>query len=141
MVVTTPSDAKTLAQALLCDGPANFTVSWRGDVMLSHTLAVSNGSTLNVAGTSENTDADTGAVVTSDGTPVLLFEVDLGSTVSLTGLTFSGGDGALRVTGDSFVEVIDCTFINNKKTSSDLGGGLTRLLSLYLPQRTQDRLQ
>ncbi|CAN0093254.1 unnamed protein product, partial [Ascophyllum nodosum] len=65
---------------------------------------------------------DTGAVVTSDGT-LLLFEADLGSTVSLTGLTLYGGDGALRVTGGSFVEVIDCTFTKNNRTSSDLGGG------------------
>ena len=140
MVVTTTTDVKTLAEALLCDGPANFTVSWLGDVTLSHTLSVSNGSTLHVAGSSENTDADTGAVVTSDGT-LLLFEVDHGSTVSLTGLTLYGGDGALRVTGDSLVEVIDCTFKNNNITSSNLGGGLTRIFSLYLVQRTRNLLQ
>ena len=140
MVVTTTTDAKTLAEALLCDGPANFTVSWHGDVMLSHTMSLSNGSILNVASSLENTDADTGAVVTSDGT-LLLFKVDHGSTVSLTGLTLYGGDGGLRVTGDSFVEVIDCTFKNNNITSSDLGGGLTRLLSLYLAQRTRNLLQ
>ena len=134
IVVKTTSDAKTLAEALRCDGPASFTVSWHGDVMLSHTLSVSNGSTLNVAG-SASTDADTGAVVTSDGT-LLLFEVDRGSTVTLTSLTFSGGDGGLRVTGGSFVEVIDCTFTNNDRTSYE-GGELTELLSLYyLPQRT-----
>ena len=141
MVVTTTTDAKTLAEALLCDGPARFTVSWHGDVMVNQTLSVSNGSTLNVASSSKNTeDADTGAVVTSDGT-LLLFEVDDGSTISLTGLTLYGGDGALRVTTDSFVEVIDCTFKNNNRTSSDLGGGLTRLISLYLTQRTRNRLQ
>ena len=122
-VVATKSDAKTLAEALLCDGPASFTVSWHGDVMLSQTLSVSNGSTLNVAGSESKDDAETGAVVTSDGT-LLLFEVDLGSTVSLTGLTFSGGDGGLRVTGGSFVEIIDCTFTNNKRTSSHRGGEL-----------------
>ena len=139
MAVITTSDAKALAEALLCDGPASLTVSWHGDVMISRTLSVSNGSTLNVTG-SESTDADTGAVVTSDGT-LLLFEVDLGSTIFLTGLTFYGGDGALRVTGDSFVEIIDRSFINNNITSSDRGGGLTELLSLYLPQRTRDCLQ
>ena len=141
MVVTRTTDAKTLAEALLCDGPARFTVSWHGDVMLNQTLSVSNGSTLNVASSSENTeDADTGAIVTSDGT-FILFEVDHGSTVSLTGLTLYGGDGALRVTADSVVEVIDCTFKNNNRTSSDLGGGLTRLISLYLSQRTRNRLK
>ena len=135
IVLTNTSDAKTLAEALLCDGSANFTVSWHGSIMISHTLSVSNGSTLNVTGSEI-----TGAVVTGDGT-FLLFEVDHGSTVSLTGLTFSGGDGGLRVTGDSFVEIINCTFTDNSRTSSDEGGELTELLSLYLPQRARDRLQ
>ena len=118
-----------------------FTINRHGDVMLNQTLSVSSESTLNVTGSSENTeDADAGAVVTSHGT-LLLFEVDDGSTVSLTGLTLYGGDGALRVTTDSFVEVVDCTFKNNKRTSSDLGGGLTRLISLYLARRTRNRLQ
>ena len=36
-------------------------------------------------------NADTGADIISDGL-VLLFEVDLASTVSLAGLTLSGGD-------------------------------------------------
>ena len=126
-VVATKSDAKTLAEALLCDGPASFTVSWHGGViMLSQTLSVSNGSTLNVAGSESKDDAETGAVVTSDGT-LLLFEVDLGSTVSLTGLTFSG----LRVTGGSFVEIIDCTFTNNKRTLSHRGGELFFLLFFF----------
>ena len=140
MVVTNTTDANTLAEALLCDGSASFTVIWRGDVIISRTLSVSNGSTLNVAASSNSTDADTSsAVVTSDGTS-LLFEADLGSTVSLTGLTLYGGDGALTVTGGSFVEVIDCAFTKNIRISYSPGGGLTRLLSLYLPQRTIDRL-
>ena len=139
MVVATTSDAKTLAEALLCDGSASFTVNWHGNVMIPQTLSVSNGSTLNVTG-SRSTDADTGAVVTSDGT-LLLIEVGRGSTVSLTGLALSGGDGGLRVTGGSFVEAIDCTFTNNNRTSSDQGGELTELLSLYLRQLTRDRLQ
>ena len=138
MDVTTTTHANTLAEALLCEGSASFTVSWHGNVILSRTLSVSNGSTLNVAASSES--ADTGAVVTSDGT-LLLFEADLGSTVSLTGLTLHGGDGALTVTGGSLVEVIDCTFTKNNRTSSGRGGGLARLFSLYLPQHTLDRLQ
>ena len=110
--------------------------------MLSRTLSVSNGSTLNVTASSDSTDdADTGAVVTGDGT-LLLFEADLGSTVSLTGLTLYGGDGALAVTAGSLVEVIDCTFTKNNRTSPYYGGGgLTRLFSIYLPQCTLDRLQ
>ena len=141
MIVTNTTDANKLVEALLCEGYASFTVSWHGNVIISRTLSVSNGSTLNVTASSESTDdADTGVVVTSDGT-LLLFEADLGSTVSLKGLTLYDGDGALRVTGGSFVEVIDCTFTKNNRTSSNLGGGLTRLLSLYLPQFTLDRLQ
>ena len=86
--------------------------------MLSRTLSVTNGSTLNVTGSSGSAG---GAVVNSDGT-VLLFEVDLGSTVWLTGLTLSGGDGALRVAGESFAEVVNCSFMDNSRNSSEQGG-------------------
>ena len=128
--VATTSDAEELSEALLCDGPGNFVVSWHGNVILSDTLSVSNGSTLNVTGSSDSADdGDPSAVIFSDGT-VVLIEVDLGSTVSLTGLTFSGGDGAVRVNGESFVEVTDCSFVDNNRTSSNLGGGLTVRLSL-----------
>ena len=127
LVVATTSDADKLADDLLCDGPASFTASWHGIFMVSRTVSVSNGSTLNVTGVSGSEDADTGAVVISDGS-VRLFEVDIGSAVSLAGLTMSGGDGALRVTRGSFAEVIDCRFLHNERTSSEFGGGLAVLL-------------
>ena len=140
--VATTSDAEELSEALFCDGPESFVVSWHGNVILSHTLSVSNGSTLNVASSSDCTDGDSDAVIFSDGT-VLLFEVDSGSTASLTGLTFSGGDGAVRVNGESFVEVIDCSFVDNKITSSDFGGGLTVRISLKfkLPRIRDSRIR
>ena len=130
MVVATTSDAETLAEALQCDGPGVFTVSWNGSVVLSQTISVSNGTTLDVTGSSS--ESTNGAVI-GDGT-VPLFEVDLGSTVSLTGLTFSGGDGALLVAGESIVEMADCSFMSNNKTSPSFnGGGLTVLLLLPCP--------
>ena len=125
--VTNSSDAENLAEALLCDGSGNFAVTWHGTVMLSRTLSVSNGSTLNVTGSTKST----GAAISGDGT-ILLIEVDLASTVSLTGLTLSGGDGALHVTEKSFIEVIDCSFVRNNRTSSSYGGGLSVLLLLLL---------
>ena len=138
MVVANTSDAGKLAEALTCDGPGTFGVTWHGNVMLSRTLSVSNGSTLNVVGYSESTDdTDTSAAVISDGT-VLLFEVALGSTVSLTGLTLSGGNGALRVSEKSFVELIDCNFTDNNRTSPYEGGELTCVCT---PSRTRDRSQ
>ena len=136
--VATTSDAEELSEALLCDGPGSFVVSWHGNVILSRTLSVSNGSTLNVAGSSNSTDGDSGAVIFSDGT-VLLFEVDSGSNVSLTGLTFSGGDGAVRVKGESFVEVIDCSFMDNYGASSDFGGRVTGRFSLKYYITTHSR--
>ncbi|CAN0467260.1 unnamed protein product, partial [Ascophyllum nodosum] len=45
--VATTSDAEELSEALLCDGAGSFVVSWHGNVILSRTLSVSNGSTLN----------------------------------------------------------------------------------------------
>ena len=144
MVVANTSGAEKLTEALLCDGRGTFVVSWHGNVMLSRTLSVSNGSILNVVGSSESKDGtDTGAVVSSDGT-VLLFEVDLASNVSLTGLTLSGGDGALSVTGTSFVEFIDCNFTHNSRSSSNSGGGLTVLFSHHnvcMPPRTRNQSQ
>ena len=134
MVVANTSDAEALAEALTCDGPGMFAVSWNGAVMLSRTLLVTNGTTLNVTGSSESTGDGTngdGAVIHSDGT-VLLFDIDLDSTVLLTGLTLSGGGGALRVAGGSSVEVIDCSFIHNNRTSSDLGGGLLSFVDVPL---------
>ena len=57
-VVATTSDAEKLSEALLCDGPGSFVVSWHGNVLLSRTLSVSNGSTLNVESSSDSTDGD-----------------------------------------------------------------------------------
>ena len=144
MVVANTPGAEKLTEALLCDGRGTFVVSWHGNVMLSRTLSVSNGSILSMVGSSEsNGGTDTGAVVSSDGT-VLLFEVDLASNVSLTGLTLSGGDGALSVTGTSFVEFIDCNFTHNNRSSSISGGGLTVLFSHHnvcMPPRTRNQSQ
>ena len=136
--VATTSDAEKLSEALLCDGPGSFVVSWHGNVIISRTLSVSNRSTLNVPGFSNSTDGDSDAVIFSNGT-VLLLEVGSGSTVSLTGLTFSGGDGALRVNGESVVEVIDCNFMDNNRTSSNFAGGLTMRISLSKNTPTQSR--
>ena len=133
------SDAEKLAEALLCDDPAMFAVSWHGNVMLSSTLAVSNGSTLNVTVQSKSIDTDTGGTKIVSYAAVVVVEVDLGLTVSLTSLTLSGGDGAPRVTGESFIDVIGCNFTYNNITSPDLGGRLVVLLSLYMPPRTPDR--
>ena len=145
MVVSTTLEADNLAEALLCDGPAMLAVSWHGAVTLSRTLFVSNGSTLNVTVSSERTDgADTeGAAVISDDTNLLLFDVGLGSALSMIGLTFSGGDGALRVTGESSIEVIDCIFTHNNRNSSVGRGELADCASflLYMPPRTRDHLQ
>ena len=130
-VVATTLDADNLAEHLLCEGSGRFAVSWHRDVMLSRTLSVSNGTHLNVTGSSESTSA----VIISDGT-VLLLEVDLGSTVLLTGLTFSGGDGVLRVAGESFVKVIDCSSLhNNNRASSGTGGKPAVLLLLCMSPR------
>ena len=83
MVLTTTSGAETLAKALLRDVPEVFLVSWNGDVVLSRSISVSNRSTMDVTGSSESTNNGT---VDGDGT-VILIEVNLDSTVALTGLT------------------------------------------------------
>ena len=135
MVVATTSEAETLAEALQCDGPGLFTVSWNENVVISRTISVSSGITLHVTGSSESTN---NGAVDGDGT-VLLFEVDLGSTVSLTGLTFFDGNGALSVAGESIVEVVDCIFMfNNKLSPSSVyyGGELVLLFLSSCPHPT-----
>ena len=132
-VVATTLDADNLAEGLLCEGPGRFAVSWHGDVMLSRTLSVSNGTQMNVTGSSEST----GAVIMSDGTKLML-DVDLGSTVLLTGLTFSGGDGALRVAGESLVKVIDCSFLHNRASSGTGGKPAVLLLLCMSPRKHSD---
>ena len=124
-IIAATSEADSLAEALLCASPGRFTITWHGDVMLSRTTSVSNWSTLNVTGSSETTDdADTGAVVITDGTD-LLYEVDHGSTMLMKGLTFSGGDGAVRVA--------DCSsFMYSKITLSYGEGWLTVLIFCYI---------
>ena len=117
MIVRNTLEADKLAEALLCDGEGVFTVDWRGDILISRTFLVSNGSTLNVTGSSE----DASAVVSGDDT-VRLFEVDLGSTLLLETLTLTGGDQALSVYGGSYVDVTDCTFANNHNNGSGDGG-------------------
>ena len=131
MVVATTAEEETLAEALQCDGPGVFTVSWNGDVLISRTISLSNGSTLDVTGSSS--ESTNGAVI-GDGT-VLLFEADLGSAVLLTSLTLSGGNGALSVAVESIVEVVDCIFMFNNKTSTSSygGGGLTVLFGHHAP--------
>ena len=132
MVVATTSEAETLAEALRCDGPGVFTVSWNGDVPISRTISGSNGSTLDVTGSSS--ESTNGAVI-GDGT-VPLFEVDLGLNLLLTGLTFSGGSGSLLVAGGSIVEMVDCSFIFNNKISTSsfsFGGGLVVLFLSSCP--------
>ena len=123
-IIAATSEADSLAEALLCAGPGRFAIPWHGDVMLSRTTSVSSWSPLNATGSSETTDdADTGAVVINDGTD-LLFEVDHGSTMLLKGLTFSGGNGAVRVA--------DCSFMYNKRTLSYDEGWRTVLLFCYI---------
>ena len=76
IIVATTLDAENLAEALLCDGSGKFEISWHGNIMLSRTISVSNGSIVNVTGPSESA----ASVVSSDD-PITLFEVDLGSHV------------------------------------------------------------
>ena len=131
IVVATTAEEETLAEALQCDGPGVFTVSWNGDVLISRTISVSNGSTLDVPGSSS--ESTNGAVI-GEGT-VLLFEADLGSTVLLSSFTLSGGNGALSVAVESIVKVVDCIFMFNNKTSTSSygGGGLTVLFGHHAP--------
>ena len=116
MSVSSAAEVEDLVDALQCDGPGQFVVDWQGEIVLSRTVSVSNGSTLNVTGSSSATIDGGGAV--------RLFEVDNNSTIFLEGIKLSrgsalgGGGGALYVAGNSEAEVVNCSFIDNNASSS-----------------------
>lgn len=109
--VFTTEDALELSHALLCSGAGQFHVDWDGHVALSTVIAVGNGSTLDVRGSSPS-DAviDGGASIqlfrVSDKSKLLLHNVSL-----VKGYAWNGA--AVYVGADSYVSAVDCTFAHN----------------------------
>lgn len=69
--VSSAAEAAELSNALLCSGSGQFEVDWSGNVLVSTTFAISNGTSLKVTGV--------GAAVIDGGGMTQLFAVEGGA--------------------------------------------------------------
>lgn len=122
--VSSTAQALELSNALLCSGPGQFEVGWSGNVVISRTLILSNGTSLKVAG------AGTGVI--DGGGVTRLFEVEGGASLELNGMSLTGGlasfgassvdhGGAVYLAQDSQLSAVDCLFFDN---NADYYGGV-----------------
>lgn len=131
-IVSTAADAVELTDALSCSGAGQFVVDWTGEVLLSRTISVSNGSILTVRG------SPTGAAVIHGGETVRLFEVIDGSKLELNSVTLIGGSaedgGAVQILGElSVLAASNCSFIGNNATNDggEVHGDVRRRLGRW----------
>lgn len=114
------AQAVDLSDALLCSG-GQFDVTWVGEVTLTRTIALVNGTSLKISGSSS------GGSVIDGGDQNQLFNVSGGSTLDLQGLSLvngasSWGGGAVGLSGSSSLGIADCSFAGN--TASGDGGAM-----------------
>lgn len=112
LTVSNSVEANDLAEALLCSG-GQFEASWVGEVLVSRTVRVSNGTSLRISGTSS------GGSIVDGGGLYQLFHVSGGSTLELKGLSLVNGfsdegGAAVAVSDASSLEVSGCSFDGNR---------------------------
>lgn len=117
--ISNSAQAVDLTEVLFCSG-GQFEVNWVGEVLLSRTIAVSDGTSLKVSGSSSG-----GSVIDGGGT-YQLFNVSEGATLELQGLLLVNGasssaGGAIALSGSSSLEVRNCSFEFNNATAGDGG--------------------
>ena len=118
--IANSAQAVNLTETLLCSG-GHFEVTWVGDVSLTRAIAVSDGTSLEISGSSS------GRSIVDGGAENQLFNVSNGSTLGLQGLSLvngasSLGGGAVGLSGSSSLEIVDCWF--NGNTADNYGGKL-----------------
>ncbi|CAM9616498.1 unnamed protein product, partial [Ectocarpus sp. 6 AP-2014] len=128
-VVSTPAEALELSDALLCSGPGQFEVTWSGNVVLTRTIALSDGKSVKIAG------AGAGEAVIASGEPHVRLLALNGSTLELDGLSLVGAEATmatvewdeiiengagLLVSGSSRLDVYNCSFVGLQTRA---GGG------------------
>ncbi len=116
LTISNTAQAVDLADALLCSG-GRFEVDWVGELLLPRTIAVSDGSSLKISGSSS------GGSVVDGGAQKQLFSVSGASFLDLQGLSLvngnsSSGGGATGLSGSSSLRVVNCSFEGNS-----VGGG------------------
>lgn len=110
--VSNTEQALELSDALYCSGSAQFEVHWVGEVLLTQTIAVSNGNSIKVMGRGAD------EAVIDGGGAVRLFEVNKGSTLELNGVSLVGGwssgkGGAVQLSDFSRLAAANCSFVGN----------------------------
>lgn len=83
--ISNSAQAFDLTEVLMCSG-GQFEVTWVGEVLLTRTIAVSDGTSLKVLGSSSG-----GSVIDGEGLQHQLFNVSEGSTLELQGLSLMNG--------------------------------------------------
>lgn len=125
--ISNSAQAFDLTEVLMCSG-GQFEVTWVGEVLLTRTIAVSDGTSLKVLGSSSG-----GSVI--DGERLhQLFNVSEGSTLELQGLSLMNGasssaGGAVALSGSSSLGIVDCSFEFNNATGD---GGTNVLAVVYM---------
>lgn len=113
--VSTSADAYELAEALACVGSTHVTVDWHGRVELARTVAVGDGSSLNITGSE--------TAVIDGGGAIQLLTVSEGATLNLRTISLENGQadrgGSVFAKGSS-ITVVGSRFSGNKGT---FGGG------------------
>lgn len=116
--VSNSAQAFDLTEALLCSG-GQFEVTWVGQVVLDSTIAISDGTSLKVLGSSSG-----GSVVDGGGLHQLFNVSSNTSILELQGLSLVNGastlDGGAVALANSSLEVNDCSFDGN--TAAGYGG-------------------
>ncbi|CBJ29835.1 probable extracellular nuclease [Ectocarpus siliculosus] len=127
--VASSEDAVTLATLLRCsDG--DFAVQWVGEVIVTETIRVTNGTSLNITGDGS------GATANGDHT-TQLFVVEGGSSMHCTDMTFANGNassGGAMFVGESSVRFSGATaFTGNVATddTTDDGGHGGAIFAAY----------
>lgn len=125
--ISNSAQAFDLTDVLMCSG-GQFEVTWVGEVLLTRTITVSDGTSLKVLGSSSG-----GSVIDGGGLHQL-FNVSEGSTLELQGLSLMNGasssaGGAVALSDSSSIKVVDCSFEFNNATGD---GGTNVLAVVYM---------
>lgn len=119
VVVSTSNEATQLTNNLLrCPGAA-FEVEWRGSVIISAPLTLSDGTSLKITGSRGGKTTAAAATVHGDGLTAL-FELN-GASLRLESLRLTRGNspegGAIAARGNSLVAFVECEVYENAASS------------------------
>ena len=122
--VTTAADVETLMSEINCTGHGDFNITWNENILVEHTINVSNGKNVTITGAGFPTlryaleDDHNSSAMAAARSVTGIFSVSQGSVLSLHQLTLTGGNaeigGAIAVMASSSLLLYGCTFKNNQ---------------------------